>query len=78
MPDSSHLCERARDDSHLTLDLSDVEDAAVGDAVLLLGGDGDVAIGLGEFAAWSGRRELDTVLALSGRLAAHYRGASRI
>ena len=61
---------------HLTLDLSEVEDAAVGDAVLLLGGDGDAAIGLGELAAWSGRRELDTVLALSGRLAAHYRGPS--
>ena len=61
---------------HLTLDLSDVEDAAVGDAVLLLGGDGAAAIGLGELAAWSGRRELDTVLALSGRLAAHYRGAA--
>ena len=61
---------------HLTLDLSEVEDAAVGDAVLLLGGDGEAAIGLDEFAAWSGRRALDTVLALSGRLAAHYRGPS--
>ncbi len=61
---------------HLTLDLSDVEEAAAGDAVLLLGGEGDAAIGLGEFAAWSGRRELDTILALSGRLAAHYRGAA--
>ncbi len=60
---------------HLTLDLSDVEDAAVGDAVLLLGRDGEAAIGLDEFAGWSGRRELDAVLALSGRLAAHYRGA---
>lgn len=61
---------------HLTLDLSDVADAEAGDAVLLLGGDGAAAIGLGELAAWSGRRELDTVLALSGRLAAHYRGAA--
>ncbi|MYE59722.1 MAG: alanine racemase [Alphaproteobacteria bacterium] len=61
---------------HLTLDLSEVEDAAVGDAVLLLGGDGEAAIGLDELAAWSGRRALDTVLALSGRLAAHYRGAA--
>ncbi|MYD99981.1 MAG: hypothetical protein F4Y03_01710, partial [Alphaproteobacteria bacterium] len=61
---------------HLTLDLSEVEDAAVGDAVLLLGGEGGAAIGLDEFAAWSGRRALDTVLALSGRLAAHYRGAA--
>ena len=61
---------------HLTLDLSEIEDAAVGDAVLLLGGDGGAAIGLDELAAWSGRRALDTVLALSGRLAAHYRGAA--
>ena len=61
---------------HLTLDLSDVEEAAAGDTVLLLGGESDAAIGLGEFAAWSGRRALDTVLALSGRLAAHYRGAA--
>ena len=61
---------------HLTLDLSHIEEAAVGDAVLLLGGDGEAAIGLDELAAWSGRRELDTVMALSGRLAAHYRGAA--
>ena len=60
---------------HLTLDLTDIEDAAAGDAVLLLGGDGEAAIGLDEFAAWSGRRELDTVLAIAGRLTAHYRGA---
>ena len=60
---------------HLTLDLTGVEEAEVGDAVLLLGEDGEAAIGLDEFAGWSGRRELDTVLALSGRLAAHYRGA---
>ncbi len=63
---------------HLTLDLSDVGRARVGDAVLLLGGDGEAAIGLDEFAAWSGRRALDAVLALSGRLAAEYRGAIRI
>lgn len=60
---------------HLTLDLTDIEDAAAGDAVLLLGGDGEAAIGLDEFAGWSGKRALDTVMALSGRLAAHYRGA---
>ncbi len=59
---------------HLTLDLSDIADAEAGDAVLLLGGEGEAAIGLDEFAAWSARRELDAVLALSGRLAAQYRG----
>ncbi len=62
---------------HLTLDLTDVEEAEAGDAVLLLGRDGEAEIGLGELAAWFGTRELDAVLALSGRLAAHYRGAAR-
>ncbi len=60
---------------HLTLDLTDVGEAEVGDTVLLLGGDGEAAIGLGELAAWFGTRELDAVLALSGRLTARYRGA---
>ena len=61
---------------HLTLDLSDVEEARAGDAVLLLGGEGEAAIGLRELAAWFGMRELDAVMALSGRLTAHYRGAA--
>ena len=58
---------------HMVLDLTDVEDAAVGDAVLLLGGEGDAAIGLDELAAWFGTTALDAVMALSGRLPAHYR-----
>ena len=61
---------------HMVLDLSDVADAAVGDAMLLLGGDGEAAIGLNELAAWFGMRELDAVMALSSRLTAHYRGAA--
>ena len=61
---------------HLVLDLSDVGDAAVGDAVLLLGGNCESAIGLNELAAWFGMRELDAAMALSGRLTAHYRGAA--
>ncbi|MDE0392860.1 MAG: alanine racemase [Rhodospirillales bacterium] len=61
---------------HMVLDLTDVESAAVGDAVRLLGGEGDAAIGLDELAAWFGVTPLDTVMALSGRLTAHYRGAS--
>ena len=61
---------------HLVLDLTDVEDAAVGDIVWLLGGESDAAIGLDELAAWFGMTALDTVMALSGRLTAHYRDAS--
>ena len=58
---------------HLVLDLSDVGDAEVGDVVRLLGGECDAAIGLDELAAWFGMTALDTVMALSGRLSAHYR-----
>ena len=61
---------------HLVLDLTDVEDAAVGDVVRLLGGECDAAIGLNELAAWFGVTALDTVMALSGRLSAHYRDAA--
>ena len=59
---------------HLVLDLSDIADVAVGDTVRLLGSEGDAAIGLDELAAWFGMTALDTVMALSGRLSAHYRG----
>ena len=58
---------------HLVLDLTDVEGAAVGDALLLLGGDGDAAIKLDDFAAWFGMTPLDAVMALSRRLTARYR-----
>ena len=58
---------------HLVLDLTDVEDAAVGDTVRLLGGEGDAAIGLDELAAWFGMTTLDTVMSLCGRMTAHYR-----
>ena len=61
---------------HLVLDLTDVEGAAVGDVVRLLGGECDAAIGLNELAAWFGMTALDTVMALSGRLTAHYRDAA--
>ena len=58
---------------HMVLDLADAPDAKAGDAVLLLGGEGDGAIGLEELAAWFGMTPLDAVMALSGRLPAHYR-----
>ena len=61
---------------HLVLDLADVEDAEAGDVVLLIGGEGDAAIGLNELAAWFGMTALDTVMALSGRLPAHYRDSA--
>ena len=53
---------------HLVLDLDGVDDAAVGDAVLLLGCQGDAAIEFGELVSWFGMSGLDTVMALSGRL----------
>ena len=58
---------------HLVLDLTDVEDAAVGDIVRLLGGEGDATIGLDELAVWFGMTPLDTVMSLCGRMTAHYR-----
>ena len=61
---------------HLVLDLTAVEDAAIGDVVRLLGGEGDTALGLDELAAWFGMTALDTAMALSGRLPAHYRDAA--
>ena len=61
---------------HLVVDLANVEAAAVGDVVRLLGGEGDAAIGLDELAAWFGMTALDTVMALSGRLTAHYRDST--
>ena len=61
---------------HLVLDLADVEDAAVGDVVRLLGGEGEAAIGLDALAAWFGMSALDTAMALSGRLPAHYRDST--
>lgn len=61
---------------HLVLDLGDIGDAATGDVVRLLGGEDDASIGLDELAAWFGMTALDTVMVLSGRLAAHHRDAA--
>ena len=58
---------------HLVLDLDGVEDAAVGDAVLLLGCQGNVAIEFHELAAWFGMSGLDTAMALSGRLPSQWK-----
>jgi alanine racemase len=61
---------------HLVLDLDGVDDAAVGDAVLLLGCQGDAAIEFGELVSWFGMSGLDTAMALSGRLPSRYLGAA--
>ena len=61
---------------HLVLDLTEIDHAAVGDDLRLLGGEGDAAIELDELASWFGMTPLDAVMALSGRLTARYRGGS--
>lgn len=61
---------------HLVLDLDGADDAAVGDAVLLLGRQGDAAIEFDELAAWFGTSGLGTAMALSGRLPSRYLGAA--
>ena len=58
---------------HLVLDLDGVDEAAVGDEVLLLGSQGDGEIEFDELAAWFGMSGLDTAMALSDRLPSHYR-----
>lgn len=61
---------------HMVVDLVDVPEAETGDAVLLLGGEGDAAIGLAELAAWFGMTPLDAAMTLSGRLPARYRNTT--
>jgi alanine racemase len=56
---------------HTVLDLAAVPDAAVGDRVVLVGGDGDERIGTAEWAAAFGCSELDAVVSLSGRVVRH-------
>lgn len=53
---------------HTVLDLTTIADAAVGDRVLLVGGDGDERITLADWAASSGCSELDAVVGLAGRV----------
>ncbi len=61
---------------HLVLDLDGVDDVAVGDAVLLLGCQGDAAIEFDELVSWFGMSGLDTTMALSDRLPSRYLGAA--
>ncbi len=55
---------------HTTLDLTGVDEAAVGDEVIVVGGSDGLANGFRDFARWFGCSELEAVMGFSGRLAA--------
>ncbi len=59
---------------HITLDLTDCEEAEVGDEVVLLGVSGDRSITLMDLAAWQGTRPHHVMMALDGRMACQYAG----
>ena len=59
---------------HVTLDLSDIEDASIGDEVCVLGTSGDEAISVDDVAGWWGAVPLDVLMAFDGRLPSHYCG----
>ncbi len=57
---------------HLTIDLSDHPEAALGHVVTIIGGDGEASISAAEVAGWWRAREIDVIMSLSGRLPRHY------
>lgn len=57
---------------YVSLDLSDCEDARVGDEVVLLGRSGDEEIRLADLARWQGVAPHEVVMAFEGRLPARY------
>ncbi|MCY4451316.1 MAG: alanine racemase [Immundisolibacterales bacterium] len=57
---------------HITLDLSARPAAGVGDEVVLLGESGGESITLADLADWQGTRLHHVLMALDGRLPAHY------
>ena len=59
---------------HITLDLTDCEDAEVGDEVVLLGQSGDRSITLMDLAGWQGTRPHHVMMALDGRMACQHAG----
>lgn len=61
---------------HLTFDLLDLDDVAVGDDVVVLGADGDDAITVEEMASWRGCSALDVLMTFDGRLPRRYLGAA--
>ena len=60
---------------HLTLDLSDHEEARVGDEAVLVGRQGGAEIALAEVAAWSGTRPHHVMMAFDGKLPQRHLGA---
>ncbi len=62
---------------HLTFDLCDLEDVAIGDEVVILGNDGDDRITLAELADWQGCGVLDVLMNFDGRLPRRYTPRSR-
>ena len=60
---------------YISLDLSDIADARVGDEVILLGASGDEEILLADIASWQGSVPHVTLMAFEGRLRARYIGA---
>ena len=62
---------------HITLDLSDAPDAAVGDEVVLLGPSGRDEITLAELSAWQGRRMHEVLMAFDRRLPVEHVGDRR-
>ncbi len=57
---------------HMTLDLSDFEDARVGDEVVVLGQSGAEEITLYDIASWQGTRAHAVLMAFDRRLACRY------
>ncbi len=57
---------------HLTFDLLDLEDVAIGDDITVLGRDGGDQITLAELANWQGCGLLDILMNFDGRLPCHY------
>ena len=61
---------------HMSLDLTDFEDAAVGDEVVVLGRSGEDQITLADLAAWQGTRQHHVLMAFDRRLPCRYIGRS--
>ena len=62
---------------YIVLDLSDVDDARVGDEVVLLGESGSKRILLSDLAAWQGAAPHAVLMSFEGRLRARYLGDDR-
>ncbi|NKB59634.1 MAG: alanine racemase [Alphaproteobacteria bacterium] len=61
---------------HLTFDLLDLDNVAIGDDVVVLGADGDDCITLAELANWQGCRAIDELMNFDGRLPHRYYGST--